>query len=216
MNFTPTLYTTYGQHIIPTTAYTYNKQTGELVFNDSFTYDFKSAVNATNVGALVLYVKPAGQDCKWQCCVIKFSADFQEEHPGSRVITDNSTLGSNVTFTYYNEDTSSWYIEPDIDKNANWVGGGLPADLNAFKGIPLSTGIGKAKNTNDSVVVTIKKGTNGTFTLTATDDRLAKVQTRGNIVTSYNADTKTLTVTLTNPQPQNSIKFDKVDFKVID
>lgn len=216
LDFTPALYTIYGQHIIPTSAYTYNKQTGELVFNRSFTYDLKSAVNATNVGALVMYVKPAGQNCKWQCCVIKFSVDFQEEHPGSRVITHTSALDSNVTFTYHNEDTSSWYIEPAIDKNANWVGGTLPADLHAFKGSSPSTGIRKAKNTNVSVVVTIKSGTNGTFTLTATDGRLSTVQTRGNIQTSYNTDTKTLTVTLNNPQPQNSIKFDKVEFKVID
>lgn len=216
MGFTPALYTIHGQHIIPTSAYTYNKQTGELVFNRSFTYDLKSAVNATNVGALVMYVKPAGQNCKWQCCVIKFSADFQEEHPGYRVITHTSALDSNVTFTYHNEDTSSWYIEPDIDKNANWVGGTLPADLHAFKGSSLSTGIRKAKNTNVSVVVAIKSGTNGTFTLTATDGRLSTIQTRGNILTSYNAGTKTLTVTLANPQPQNSIKFTNVEFKVID
>ena len=216
LDFTPALYTIYGQHIIPTSAYTYNKQTGELVFNRSFTYDLKSAVNATNVGALVMYVKPAGQNCKWQCCVIKFSADFQEEHPGYRVITHTSALDSNVTFTYHNEDTSSWYIEPDIDKNANWVGGTLPADLHAFKGSSLSTGIRKAKNTNVSVVVAIKSGTNGTFTLTATDGRLSTIQTRGNILTSYNAGTKTLTVTLANPQPQNSIKFTNVEFKVID
>ena len=216
LGFTPALYTIHGQHIIPTSAYTYNKQTGELVFNRSFTYDLKSAVNATNVGALVMYVKPAGQNCKWQCCVIKFSADFQEEHPGYRVITHTSALDSNVTFTYHNEDTSSWYIEPDIDKNANWVGGTLPADLHAFKGSSLSTGIRKAKNTNVSVVVAIKSGTNGTFTLTATDGRLSTIQTRGNILTSYNAGTKTLTVTLANPQPQNSIKFTNVEFKVID
>ena len=216
LDFTPTLYTVYGQQIIPTSAYTYNKQTGELVFNRSFTYDLKSAVNATNVGALVMYVKPAGQNCKWQCCVIKFSADFQEEHPGYRVITHTSALDSNVTFTYHNEDTSSWYIEPDIDKNANWVGGTLPADLHAFKGSSLSTGIRKAKNTTVSVVVAIKSGTNGTFTLTATDGRLSTIQTRGNILTSYNAGTKTLTVTLANPQPQNSIKFTNVEFKVID
>ena len=216
LGFTPALYTIHGQHIIPTSAYTYNKQTGELVFNRSFTYDLKSAVNATNVGALVMYVKPAGQNCKWQCCVIKFSVDFQDEHPGYRVITHTSALDSNVTFTYHNEDTSSWYIEPDIDKNANWVGGTLPADLHAFKGSSLSTGIRKAKNTNVSVVVAIKSGTNGTFTLTATDGRLSTIQTRGNILTSYNAGTKTLTVTLANPQPQNSIKFTNVEFKVID
>ena len=163
-----------------------------------------------------MYVKPAGQNCKWQCCVIKFSADFQEEHPGPSIISHNSTLGSNVTFTYSNTDTSNWYIEPDIDKNANWVGGELPADLKAFKDKSIAVGIAQTINTNDSVVVTIKSGTNGSFTLTATDGRLASIQTSGNIQTSYNTDTKTLTVTLNNPQPQNSIKFNKVEFKVID
>ena len=125
-------------------------------------------------------------------------------------------MGSNVTFTYTNTDTSSWYIEPDIDKNANWVGGALPADLKAFKDKSIAAGIAQTINTNDSVVVTIKSGTNGTFTLTATDGRLSTIQTRGNILTSYNAGTKTLTVTLANPQPQNSIKFTNVEFKVID
>lgn len=216
LDFTTGLYSLYGQHIIPTSAYTYNKQTGDLVFNRSFTYDFKSPVNATNVGALVMYVKPAGQNCKWQCCVIKFSADFPEDHPTASIITHSSALGDAVSFSYQDIDTSSWYIEPDIDKNANWVGGELPANLKAYTAASVSEGIVRAINTNESVVVTIKKGTNGTFTLTATDNRLATVQTRGNIVTSYNAGTKTLTVTLANPQPQNSIKFDKVEFKVID
>lgn len=216
LDFTTGLYSKFGQRIIPTSAYTYSKQTGDLVFDNSFTYNFKSAVNATNVGALVMYVKPAGQNCKWQCCVLKFSADFPEEHPMARVITHSSTLGSNVSFSYSSVDTASWYKEPDIDKNALWVGGTLPAGLKSFKNMSVSEGISRTINSNDSVVVTIKKGTNGTFTLTATDDRLATVQTRGNIVTSYNAGTKTLTVTLANPQPQNSIKFDKVEFKVID
>jgi len=218
LDFTTGLYSLYGQHIIPTSAYTYNKQTGELVFNNSFTYNFKSPVNATNVGALVMYVKPKGENCKWQCCVIKFSVDFQEEE----VITENqkishsSRLGDNITFVYPVIDRSDWYIEPYIDKNANWVGGGLPENLIAFKRASVAEGIRRTIDTNDSVVVNIKKGTNGTFTLTAKDNRLANVQTRGNIATSYNAGNKTLTVTLANPQPQNSIKFDKVEFKVID
>lgn len=186
------------------------------MFNDSFTYDFKARVTATNVGALIMYVKPAGENCKWQCCVIKFSSDFQEEHPSNAIITHSSALGNNVTFKYSNTDVSSWYIEPNIDKEANWVGGELPVNLKAFISETVQKGITRHINTNDSVVVTIKKGTNGTFTLTATDDRLATVQTRGNIATSYNAGNKTLTVTLTNPQPQNSIKFTNVEFKVID
>lgn len=216
LDFTPALYTVHGQLIIPTSAYTYNKQTGELVFNDSFTYNFKSTVNATNVGALVMYVKPAGQNCKWQCCVLKFSADFPEEHPTARIITHSSTLGSNVSFSYSNVNIASWYMKPDIDKKANWIGGELPDGLTAYKDDSVASGITKTISTNDSVVVTIKKGTNGAFTLTATDNRLATIQTQGNINTAYNADSKTLTVTLTNPQPQNSITFHKVEFKVID
>lgn len=214
--FSTALFTTGIQHIIPTSAYTYNKQTGELVFNDSFTYDFKSEISATNVGALVMYVKPKGEDCRWQCCVIKFSADFKEDHPVETIITHSSQLGTNVTFDYSHTDPSSWYIDPVMDKNANWVGGELPEGLIAFKGTSVNLGIKRTVGTNESVVVNIKKGTNGTFTLTATDNRLANVQTQGNINTSYNADNKTLTVTLTNPQPQNSITFPKVEFKVID
>ena len=214
--FTTSLYSLSGQHVIPTSAYTYNKQTGELVFNDSFTYNFKSATNATNTGALVMYVKPKGDNCKWQCCVIKFSADFQEEHPSKGIITHSSSLGTNVTFNYSGTDVSSLYVEPGIDKNANWVGGELPVSLTAFSRRPVSTGIVRNIDTNASVVVTIKKGTNGTFTLTAADNRLATVQTQGNISTSYNAGNKTLTVTLTNPQPQNSIMFGNVEFKVVD
>ena len=216
LDFSTALYQTYGQHFIPTSAYTYNQQTGELLFNDSFTYNFKSSVNATNVGALVMYVKPKGENCKWQCCVIKFSTDFQEEHPSKSLITHSSSLGTNVTFDYKDTDVSAWYIGPDIDKNANWVGGELPVNLTAFSNVSLSAGIVRNIDSNASVVVTIKKGTSGTFTLTATDDRLAKIQTQGNIHTSYNAGNKTLTVTLTNPQPQNSIMFDVVEFKVVD
>lgn len=217
LDFTTNLYSLAGQHIIPTTAYTYNKQTGELVFNDSFSNAYKSPVNATNVGALVMYVKPKGENCKWQCCVIKFSTDFQEEQAApTSVITHTSSLGSTVAFDYINGDISSWYTEPDIDKNANWIGGELPAGLTAFHESSVYNGISKTQLLNNSVVVNIKKGTNGTFTLTATDNRLANIQTQGNIHTSYNADNKTLTVTLNNPQPQNSIKFPYVEFKVID
>ena len=218
LSFTTTLYTLYGQYIIPTSAYTYDKQTGQLVFNDSFTYDFKSPVSTTNVGALVMYVKPKGANCKWQCCVIKFSADFQEDEviTENKKISHSSTLGANVTFRYPVINRSPWYIEPDIDKKANWIGGELPDGLTAYRQKSVHEGIRRTIETNYSVVVAIKSGTNGTFTLTATDDRLATVQTRGNIATSYNTDTKTLTVTLANPQPQNSIKFTNVDFKVID
>ena len=216
LDFTTGLHQLYGQHIIPTSAYTYNTQTGELLFNDSFTYNFKSAVNATNVGALVMYVKPKGENCKWQCCVIKFSTDFQEEHPRKSLITHSSSLGTNVTFDYKDTNVSAWYVEPDFDKKANWVGGELPVNLTAFSSMSIASGIVRSIDSNASVVVTIKKGTSGTFTLTATDDRLVKVQTQGNIYTSYNADNKTLTVTLTNPQPQNSIMFDIVEFKVVD
>lgn len=218
LDFTTELYEQPGQYIIPTSAYTYNKQTGELVFNDSFTYDFKSNVNATNVGALVMYVKPSGANCKWQCCVIKFSADFQENEviTETQQIRHSSTLRDNVTFKYPVIDRSNWYIEPDIDKKANWIGGDLPEGLTAYRRASVASGIRRTVETNDSVVVNIKKGTNGTFTLTATDDRLANIQTRGNIQTSYNAGNKTLTVTLNNPQPQNSITFPKVEFKVID
>ena len=217
LDFTNDLYTSRWQHIIPTSAYTYNKRTGELVFNSSFTNDHKSSVDATNVGALVMYVKPKGDNCKWQCCVIKFSAAFPEEHPTTKVITHSSNLNNNnVAFNYSSIDVSNWYIEPDIDKKANWIGGELPEGLNAFRETSVGAGISRSLDTNDSVVVIIKKGTNGTFTLTATDNRLAIVQTRGNIDTSYNAGNKTLTVTLANPQPQNSIKFPKVEFKVID
>lgn len=216
LDFRPDFLADYGQYVIPTSSYTYNKQTGELTFNSSFTNDVKSDSSATNVGILVLYVKPAGFNCKWQSCVIKFSADFQEEHPTTQIITHSSSLGANVSFSYSSTELSPWHIEPDIDKKANWVGGTLPEKLKAFRDMGVAKGITQHIDVNANVVVTIKKGTNGTFTLTATDDRLAKVQTRGNIVTTYNADTKTLTVTLTNPQPQNSIKFTNVEFKVID
>lgn len=216
LDFSPNMSGYVWQHIIPTSTYTYNKQTGELVFDDSFTYIYKSMINATNVGALVLYVKPKGENCKTQCCVIKFSADFQEEHPTNTVLTHSSSLGANVTFNYKSSNTTDWYTTPSIDMNANWVGGELPEGLTAFKYATVAEGIKRINNTNESVVVNIKKGTNGTFTLTATDDRLAQIQTQGNIHTSYDAGSKTLTVTLTNPQPQNSIKFSTVEFKVID
>lgn len=216
LDFSPDISGYTWQHIIPTSTYTYNKQTGELVFDDSFTYTYRAMINATNVGALVLYVKPKGENCKTQCCVIKFSADFQEEHQTNTVLTHSSSLGANVTFNYASSNTTAWYTTPSIDKSANWVGGELPEGLTAFSATTVAEGIKKINNINESVVVDIKKGTNGTFTLTATDDRLAKIQTQGNINTSYDAGSKTLTVTLTNPQPQNSINFSTVEFKVID
>lgn len=203
-----------GQFIIPTSAYSYNKQTGELVFNDSFTHDFKRVVNATNVGVLVIYVRPSGLNCKWQCCAIKFGARFEETVINTSGIVHSSNLGDNVTFEYLH--SYSVTTEADLDKKANWVIGEAPSDLLVFKEKPLSLGVSTPITTNNSVVVNIKKGTNGTFTLTATDNRLANVQTQGNINTSYNADSKTLTVTLANPQPQNSIVFPNVEFKVID
>lgn len=205
-----------GQYVIPTSAYTYYKDTGQLIFHNSFTYNFKSQVSRTNVGALVMYVKPRGDNCKWQCCVIKFSADFTDKHPNKERITHQSSLGDNVTFNYKQGNPSDQYISPDIDIAANWLGKELPEDLIAFSNTSVQLGIKRPININNSVVVNIKKGTNGTFTLTSTDDRLASIQTQGNISTSYTSSTKTLTVTLNNPQIQNSIKFPFVEFRVID
>lgn len=216
LNFSPSLYSGSNQLILPTSAYTFNKQTGELVFNSSFTYNFKSVATTSNVGALVIYVKPKGTNCKWQCCVIKFTANFTEKHPSNEMITHSSTLGDNVTFEYANVDSSSWYIVPIFDRYANWVNEDLPEGLTAFKSKSVSDGIKYHADTHDSVVVNIKKGISGTFTLTARDDRLAKIQTQGNIQTSYNSGSKTLTVTLNNPQPQNSMRTGKVEFRVID
>lgn len=165
----------------------------------------------------MIYVKPKGNNCKWQVCVIKFTAPYTLANAGS-YITHNSSLGDKVTFKYdgksLKRNSERPYIETYIDDVANWVGVTKPTDLDFVKGDSLQA-YDQIKG-NSKVVITIKKGTRGTFTLTATDERLSSVITKGEITTNYNAGNKTLTVTLNNPQPQNSIKFEHVEFKVID
>lgn len=206
----------YGQHFI-TRGFTFDKEHQTLEFDNSFTFNFKSSVNYTNVGSLVMYVKPKGSNCKWQVCVIKFTADFTLNNSGNN-ITHNSSLGDNVSFKYTGKqikrNSETPFAFTYIDDVANWVGREKPADLDFIQVGSLEDY--ENERGNGSVVITIKHGTSGTFTLTATDNRLANVITHGEINTSYNAGNKTLTVTLNNPQPQNSVKIGAVEFKVVD
>lgn len=231
--YTPTgMYYKRNEKVISTDYYSFDKTTGILMMGSSLTSYLNKPVTDTNIGSLVMYVKPKGENCNWQICVIKFTNPLvaYTEPKTSKIIT-NTDL-ANVEFEYVAnsirpliksendvppyEDHANYFY----DAKATWIGSSKPSDLKFVAGNSLDKYIGLNDTyiyqSNYLVFVRIKRGTSGTFTLTATDDRLAKVQTRGEIETSYDASNKTLTVTLKNPQPQNSIDFNYVKFHVID
>lgn len=157
----------------------------------------------------VIWCRPAGKDCKWQGIPIvlglKTEFNFKERYSFTKIKGD-------VTDEFSSEPQSNRIYEPDTVKLANFVGGDKPNDLIAVRN-------SLADPDNESAIthkVTVVSGQEAQFTLRATGrtNNLPSYIATGKTRTSYDASTKTLTVTVSaDATPTDSIYWE--DLKVI-
>lgn len=157
----------------------------------------------------VIWCRPAGKDCKWQGIPIVLGIKDRIDFPRRYVFTK---VKGNVQDEFSNILHPNSLIEPDAIKAANFIGGTKPNDLIAT--------LKSLSNPNNEVAaqhtVTVTKGEEAQFTLRATGNvnNLPNYISTGKTRTSYNASTKTLTVTVaTDATPTDSIYWD--DLKII-
>lgn len=139
----------------------------------------------------VIWCRPAGANCKWQgipiVLGIKDTINFPQRYEFTKV-------KGNVQDEFSNALPPSRLIEATYIKAANFVGGVKPNDLIATHG-PL------ASSTNEVAAqhtVTVISGQEAQFTIQATGNTnyLPQYISTGKARTSYDASTKTLTVTV--------------------
>lgn len=157
----------------------------------------------------VIWCRPAGKDCKWQGIPIVLGLKTEFNFTGRYSFTK---IKGDVADEFSSEPQSNHIYEPDTVKLANFVGGDKPNDL-------IATINSLADPDNESATthkVTVVSGQEAQFTLRATGrtNNLSSYIATGKTRTSYDASTKTLTVTVSaDATPTDSIYWE--DLKVI-
>ena len=157
----------------------------------------------------VIWCRPAGKDCKWQGIPIvlglKTEFNFTERYSFTKIKGD-------VTDEFSSYLPSNRIFEPDMVKLANFVGGDKPNDLIAT--------VDSLANPDNEIAtthkVTVVSGQEAQFTLRAVGrtNHLPSYISTGKTRTSYDASTKTLTVTVSaDATSTDSIYWE--DLKVI-
>lgn len=158
----------------------------------------------------VIWCRPAGANCRWQgipiVLGIKDNISFPKRYEFKKIEGD-------VADEYSNKLPTNLIIEPTFVNRANFVGGDKPNDLIATN----SGGLGSTKAEIASLhTVTVNSGQKAIFKIvsTGTTNNLPKYITTGKTSTSYDAASKTLTVTVSaDATPTDSVYFD--DLKII-
>lgn len=157
----------------------------------------------------VIWCRPAGKDCKWQgipiVLGIKDTINFPQRYEFTKV-------KGNAQDEFTNALPPKEFIDPINTKAANFIGITKPNDLLATRG-----GIGDAENEVAAQhTVTVISGQEAQFTIRATGNTnsLPQYISTGKTRTSYDASTKTLTVTVAaDATPTDSIYWN--DLKII-
>lgn len=157
----------------------------------------------------VIWCRPAGKDCKWQgipiVLGIKDTITFPQRYEFTKV-------KGNAQDEFTNALPPKEFIDPINTKAANFIGITKPNDLLATRG-----GIGDTENEVAAQhTVTVISGQEAQFTIRATGNTnsLPQYISTGKTRTSYDASTKTLTVTVAaDATPTDSIYWD--DLKII-
>lgn len=157
----------------------------------------------------VLWCRPAGKDCKWQgipiVLGIKDNFNFVQRYMFTKV-------KGNVQDEFSTDLPSNKLIEPDFTKMANFVGISKPNDLIATK----DSLIDPENEIAAQHTVMVISGQEAQFTIRATGNtnNLPQYIATGKTRTSYDASTKTLTVTVdADATPTDSVYWD--DLKII-
>ena len=157
----------------------------------------------------VIWCRPAGKDCKWQGIPIVLGIKDTFDFPYRYVFTK---VKGNVLVEFSTELPKVILVEPTAIKAANFVGGEKPNDLLATRG-----GLASTENEVASrYTVTVISGQEARFTLRTIGmvSNLSDYLATGKVSTSYDASTRTLTVTVAaDATPTDSIYW--TDLKII-
>lgn len=190
---------------------TFNPQTQIFTFHSNLKLPTKTTSFLDAPYHCVIWCRPAGKDCKWQGIPI--------------VLGIKDTFTETLSYTYvFNKvkgnvlDESpktrlATMIQPDFVKAANFVGAVKPNDLIAPSGSLSQLFTYKSGEVH---TVTVTSGQEAQFTIRATGDKnnLPSYIATGKTRTSYDASTKTLTVTVAaDATPTDSVYWD--DLKII-
>ena len=158
----------------------------------------------------VIWCRPAGKACKWQgipiVLGIKDTINFPQRYAFTKVKGDVTNVYSDIV-------DPKRLVDPDFIKAANFVGANKPDDLIAVRG----GGLGASANEVAAEhTVTVISGQEAQFTIRAmgNTNALPDYIATGKTHTSYDASTKTLTVTVAaDATSTDSIYWD--DLKII-
>lgn len=188
---------------------TFDPETQIFTFNSDLKLPTRTSEYYNTPYNCVIWCRPAGKDCKWQGIPIVLGIKDRINFPQRYTFTK---VKGNVQDEFSNQIASDQIIDSNFIKMANFVGGTKPDDLIATKhGLNSSLNEIAANHT-----VTVISGQEAQFTIRATGNtnNLHTYISSGKTHTSYDASTKTLTVTVAaNATPTDSIYWD--DLKII-
>lgn len=188
---------------------TFDPQSQIFTFNPTLQLPTESSIFNEAPYHCVIWCRPAGKDCKWQgipiALGIKQNFNFLPRYVFNKV-------KGNVTDVTNELPTSDRIFEPNILNVANFVGDTKPNDLLVVKDY-LNSSLNEVASVH---TVTVVSGEEAQFTLRSVSgtNNLPKYISTGKTRTSYDASTKTLTVTVSaDATPTDSIYWE--DLKVI-
>lgn len=170
---------------------TFDPQTQIFTFHSNLVLPTTSSRNSSAPRCCVLWCRPAGKDCKWQgvpiVLGIKDNVNFVQRYIFTKI-------KGNVQDEFSDSLPDDRLVDPDVIKAANFIGGVKPDDLTATKTYLLNT----ENEVATQHIVTVTSGQEAQFTIRATGkgNKLPKYISTGKTRTSYDASTKTLTVTV--------------------
>ena len=162
----------------------------------------------------VIWCRPAGENCKWQGIPLTLVVPYTYTTTAQLKYEFNSLKGTQTTERDLSYTANSTL--PVDTSQMNVIGGTLPEDFVVFNSdVSLKQGLNEIRN-GAKWIVTVVAGQEHIFTLkhSSGDNQLPNYISTGKTRTSYNASTKTLTVTVAaDATPTDSIYWD--DLKII-
>lgn len=188
---------------------TFNPQTQIFTFHSNLKLPTRNTGFYEAPYHCVIWCRPAGKDCKWQGIPIVLGIKETVDFPQRYVFTK---VKGNVQDEFSNSLPPDLVVDPVFIKAANFVGGEKPNDL-------MATTRGLISSDNEVATqhtVTVTSGQEAQFTIRANsgENNLPSYISTGKTRTSYDASTKTLTVTVAaDATPTDSIYWE--DLKII-
>lgn len=188
---------------------TFDQQSGIFTFHRNLQLPTRTTRFEDAPYHCVIWCRPAGKDCKWQGIPIVLGIRDTIEFGQRYVFTK---VKGNVQDEYSNILPSSVAVNPGFINAANFIGETKPNDL-------IATRYSLGSNENEiasQYTVTVISGQEAQFTIRATGNinNLPNYISTGKTRTSYDASTKTLTVTVAaDATPTDSVYWD--DLRII-